>query len=612
MVESSWLDGPPEEQSQEKQFTERERDLLTGATPLQVRAYGNLDQETAEIMLVSYFVTDPSEGDSPSTVAAEDILEANLSGRMFENKNLGMLFDEVTRYYKNEHKPLTYDNASLIWMNAGLSRQDASGIKLTLTDCKAVTNVRRFDPKLVVEFFLNHHLQKQMDRIYKQGVTDRNDPAIGPQEAWKRMRESCIRDLVDPRGAVLRVTDWMESCEEEISWLQDMKANPEKYMGYYCGIKGIDANTKGFRKGQLTIFVGATGGCKTMLMLNVAIGLWERGYNVLFVSLEMEDKIIKLKFWCRATGEVSYSKAYGGLFSHPEDWAIMEKFQAALQAATSDTERNGLIAKIERYKQALNKGKGNEDAALMRNFKQKFEHSRKNRLKVMNSDQSCKMRLSQLDRWLREEAYAFKPDVVIVDYLDLVAPENPNPNRPDIGYGDICKMLRAMGKQMGFSPVSAAQLNRQALGRMREMGLDSPDKAMLDTDDISGSQQIGNDADNVFILWRKPGNSALQMFASKVRYGEKDTTKGVTLQIDFESNTISDSGIEDIKAKNEEKSTADIWSVIPEASHEEKLLPGQEGFDPEQPAEGPSLDLTPEGDDDIWGKSAEQEREQEA
>ena len=128
---------------------------------------------------------------------------------------------------------------------------------------------------------------------------------------------------------------------------------------------------------------------------------------------------------------------------------------------------------------------------------------------------------------------------------------------------------------MGFSPVSAAQLNRQALGRMREMGLDSPDKAMLDTDDISGSQQIGNDADNVFILWRKPGNSALQMFASKVRYGEKDTTKGVTLQIDFESNTISDSGIEDIKAKNEEKSTADIWSVIPEASHEEKLLPGQ-------------------------------------
>ena len=598
MIETDWLE---EHQEDSKPLSEQEKILLKGATPLQIKAYGNIDQETAEIMLVSYFVADPCEGDSPNTRAAEEVLETSLNGKMFQNRKLGMLFEEVSRYYKSEHKLLTYDNAALIWLNAGLSRNDANMIKSTLTDCKATAGVRRFDPRLVIHFFFGTYIQKLMDGIYRQACSDRTNPIIGPQEAWKKMREAVLRETGEPKGAVLRVTDWMGTYKDEIAWLQDMKINPERYMGCNCGIKAIDEKTKGFRKGQLTIFAGAHGGCKTMLMINVAYGLWERGYNVLFVSLEMEAKIIQLKFWCRATGEVHYSRAYNGGFSHPDDWATLERLNADLQKAEKEEERTKITEKIDRYKKALCKERGQEDASLMEKFVQKFEKTKKNHLKIMESDQSSKMKLSQLDRWLREEASSFKPDVVIVDYLALVDPEVSNPNRPDIGFGDICKMLISMGKQMGFCPISAAQFKRSAMARLREEGMENPEKAFLDTDDIGDSHQIGADATNVFMLYRKPGDPKLFVFSSKARYGEKDTTKGSVLQIDFESSTISDNGIEDIRAKNDEKNTADIWSIIPEASKQEDHLPGQEGFDNEPSPEGSSLDLSPEGDDDIWG-----------
>lgn len=607
MHETSWLDGP---QEAEKLLTEKEKELLKEATPFQVQRYGNLDVETAERMLVGYFVTEPSEGDNPGTEFADKVLDANLSGKMFETREIGMLFDEVSGYYKEAHKLLSYDNASLICMNSGQSRNDASMYRKILTRCKADINIRRFDPDLVVEFLLGHYLQKQQDRIYRKAVEERKDPAIGPRKSWENMREACVRDLVDPRGGAFREFDLVGDYRANMSWLHDMKVNPQKYMGYYCGIKAIDVATKGFRNGQLTVFVGAHGGYKTTTMLNVAYGLWERGYDVLFVSLEMEGNIVQLKLWCRATGEVSYSKAYGGLFSHPDDWKTLEKMEADLSSAPQE-ERGKLMAEIERYKSVLIKGRGREDAGVIEKCVQKFENSRKNRLKMLDSDQSRKIKLSQLDRWLREHARTFKPNVVIVDYLDLVDPENPNPNRPDIGYGDICKMLRAMGRQLGFAPITAAQLKRSAWKRLREMGLDNPEKAQLDTDDIGSSHQIGADADNVFMLWRRAGNTTIQIFTCKARYGEKDTTKGATLQVDFESNTVSDNGIEDIKAKNDEKSVSDIWGIIPDAASQESLLPGQEGFDPEQPAEGPPLDLSPSKEDDVWNRDANPDLERE-
>ena len=137
-------------------------------------------------------------------------------------------------------------------------------------------------------------------------------------------------------------------------------------------------------------------------------------------------------------------------------------------------------------------------------------------------------------------------------------------------------MMRAMGENMGFSAITAAQLKRGALERLRKHGLDNPEKAQLDTDDISGSHQIGGDAENVFMLWRKEGGTAIDVFTAKSRYGIKDVDKGVTIQVDYETNTVSDN-IESMDRQIATKSMADGMSLISKNGPKKKtVMPGED------------------------------------
>jgi len=382
---------------------------------------------------------------------------------------------------------------------------------------------------------------KRQNQIWEKAIKDRNDPNQGPRKSWENMRESCVRDLLDPRGATIKAYDLVKDAPENIEWLKDMKYHPEKYRGLKCGIQAIDLKTQGFRPGQLTVFVGYHGGYKTTTMLNVGYGLWENGSNVLYVSLEMEPQIVQTKLLCRGTkGQISYSRVYNGGIIEPCDFDRLGELTTKMADPTlSKEEQESAKAQyIELSARLKDKNKDNADLTIANQFFEEMA-KRKNKFVVATIGQSEKMKLSQLERWLFEQSTMFKPDVVILDYLDLLSPEVVNPNRLDVGFGDICKMARQMGKNMGFSAITAAQMKRGAVERLRKTGLDSPEKAQFGTDDISGSGQIGADADNAFMLWRK-GHNEVQLFNIKSRYAAMDNTKGDVLQVDYESCTIAE------------------------------------------------------------------------
>jgi len=192
---------------------------------------------------------------------------------------------------------------------------------------------------------------------------------------------------------------------------------------------------------------------------------------------------------------------------------------------------------------------GRSDITLIDEQYQKFRES-ENKLYIINAGQSNKIKGSQIGRWLSEMEGSFRPNVLILDYLDLVAPETAYPDRRDQELGDICKFFRQMGQQMGFSTVTAAQFKRGAIERMRKKGLDSPEKAQFGTDDIAGSNMIGADADNVIALFREDGGNRLKMFTVKTRYGVSDIDKGKVLQVDPDTCTIQGSDeIEDTSVR---------------------------------------------------------------
>lgn len=499
-MRGDWVDeGRGEPEVDISRMTERERELLKEATPFQVRAYGTLDQATAEAMLVGYLVgNSDKEGDAANVSAPEKLLEAGIQGTMFENADLGALFDDMLGFYRKYGRKAAPDDASTVCMVCGQDRNAAAMYRKMLVRCYSSVLIRKTHADLVLEFFLSHHLQKEEDRIYQIAVAERRNPVIGPRKSWENMRKACIERLVDPRTrGLVRTGDCAGGGAGLGDWLRDMRDNPERHRGHMCGIRAIDFKTMGFRDGHLTVFAASHGGFKSMTMLNVAFGLWERGCSVLYVSLEMEQQLVMLRLYCRALG-LSFTQAYGGKVS---DEALAEVLRFA------------------------------EDAG-----------KKPNRFKFLDFGQSRKIKPSQIESWLEEQP-DFRPQAVIVDYLDLMTSESENWDRPDVAAGDVCKALRGMGKARGFSVITAAQLNRKGLELARKHGMDSPEKARLDTDFIAGSHQIGADADSVFVLWNVPGEpSKLRLFTAKARNGVKDVTAGETLFVDGDKCLVKDWG----------------------------------------------------------------------
>jgi replicative DNA helicase len=507
----------------ERVFTDKEKDLLAGATSAQIKAYGRLDQSTLEGMLVGYLIGMPNT-EKHDTSAAQKILEAGITAEWFEEKFLGALFDDFISHFRDTRTLLNVDEVSQVCINLGQTKDQAGIYVAQCHSCLGALKSRKIRAELLILRFMNHHLQKEMDKIYQESVKMRSDPSQGPQKAWEHMRNRAMKDLADARGAPLKEFNFSQDLHEVLGWLKDMKHNPDQYKGIGCGIDIIDLKTQGFRPGQLCVFVGKPGGYKTTMMINVAHGLWKNDANVLYASLEMESKNLMLKMLCRAT-KLSYSRLYNG--------EIIEKDTAGDQ---SDE------AKIEQYNKAI--------------------QGRKNKFVVLNAGQSEKIKMSQLEKWLYQQASQFKPDVVFLDYLSLLSPEVLNQDRLDVGYGDICKMSRAMGKSMGFSTVTAAQIKRAALERLRKTGYDSPDKALFDTDDIAESNMIGADADNVFVLWTKD-RTELNIYTVKCRYGEISNQKPAVLQIDYDTCTIADNTqIESTEAISAKKSMGDAYKSL--------------------------------------------------
>lgn len=119
---------------------------------------------------------------------------------------------------------------------------------------------------------------------------------------------------------------------------------------------------------------------------------------------------------------------------------------------------------------------------------------------------------------IRAEARAYKADVVIVDYLQLVRPVGgrKNTNREN-EVGEVSRTLKGMGLTLGIPVVALAQLNR---------GLESRADKKPELYDLRDSGQIEQDSDVVIGAYRPslhddqadPGD--LDLHVLKNRHGE--------------------------------------------------------------------------------------------
>jgi replicative DNA helicase len=509
----------------------------------EIKQFGTMDQQTLEGMLAGYCVydktletvdkrlTDPKNGDL--------LVESGIEGKMFDHKHIGKLFDDLLNYYKSYRRMMTLDDSAQLQLITGSSQDQSLVYSEMIADCHAAVVARHVSLRLLIERFKSHYYVQRADSIYQQFV--RNRAQMDPKKAVEQFCTECRLELADPDNQPLVEYDLGEDSKKTISWVLDMKHNPEKYMGCRCGIEKVDTPTTGFKPGQLTVFVGRHGGYKTTLMTNVGYGLLMNGYNVLYASLEMEEDLLMAKILCRHSRKISWSKMYQGRISEPGDWALCDEAAArAIDESLSEEEREKWNKKHHKLRDIVSNVTRGEEEILLLNSARDSILSLPNKLKIARVGQSDKIKVGLLEKWIEERIEVWQPDVVIVDYLALVASDQAYSDRRDLEVGDVCKKFRAMGSRLGFHVITAAQYKRGAIERIREYGFANPEKAMLGTDDIAESNQIGADADTVFMLWPEDGGNRLRVFVPKARHAGTNVESFGVLQVDQDHCTISD------------------------------------------------------------------------
>jgi replicative DNA helicase len=549
-------------------------------TPLEISEYGHLDHATLEAMLVGHLVGDPDldEDKPPGQSPADLLLDSGIRQDWFENKSLGGMFAEFLAHYREKRTLMSLDEFRVRCGISGLTPDQSLWWEAAAASCHGAAITRSIGADALIKRMTNRTRCIRADLLHKKFVKEREDANVGPEKALENFRKACVIDLVDPGGGPIRSFNLLKDFQSTRGWMIDMKRNPDKYQGCRCGIDIIDDKTNGFSNGQLTVFVAKHGGFKSTMMLNVAFGLWLRGYNVLYASLEMEARMLMAKLWCRATQKVFFGRIVSGRLTEESDWGEVERLEGQIAGegdhaarATMEKKRSILKGSLE----GIQRGMKQEDLEQIDTFHKSLSAGRNNHFEIINTGQSGKLKCSQLESWLRERQTVFRPHVVFVDYLSLMAPEIPHPDRKDIEFGDICKYLRKMGDMLGFGIVTAAQLKKAAYDRMRR-NTGGASKLAFSTDDIAESMQIGADADNVFTMMAEDGGNRLRIFTTKARYGAIDDD-GKTLQVVPFTCTIGND-IEDTSVIAGSKSMSDAAAALKSGDQDALRSPDQEDW----------------------------------
>ena len=182
--------------------------------------------------------------------------------------------------------------------------------------------------------------------------------------------------------------------------------------GLLTGLADLDKMTGGMHQGELIILAARPSMGKTALAANFAdyIAVVE-GKGVLFVSLEM-NQIELVKRLISSRGEIDGSKFRTGSFA-PEDKDVILKAVGQLSGSNMVIDDSPVRTVTE-------------IAALARRLKR-----------------------------------AGKLDIIIIDYLQLIQPDNPNDPRQE-QVSKIARRLKGMARELEVPVICLSQLNRQA------------------------------------------------------------------------------------------------------------------------------------------------------
>lgn len=275
-------------------------------------------------------------------------------------------------------------------------------------------------------------------------ATTASNYAMPPEELGEQA-ERQIAEITRSSAVTAKVTQMKPLMESTIRGIDEKAANKTS-RGLSTGYPSLDDQLGGLRPGQQIIIGARPGGGKTAIGLNIASNVIAAGHAVLFVSAEMPAEQIAERL-LSSRSNISMSRLATGRLQDGDAERINEVVYA-----------KGLI------REPLMVDDGSDQTAA---------------------------RIRAVARWAVRNKDA---KLAVVDYLQLLSPENPKDNRVQ-QVGTLSRRIKQIARDLGIPIIVLCQLNREVEGR--EGG-----KPRLS--DLRESGEIEAHADVVLLLHTKP------------------------------------------------------------------------------------------------------------
>ena len=312
-------------------------------------------------------------------------------------------------------------------------------------------------------------------------------------ESVKKINDYVQAELVKD-NASRGVTAFGDALFDYLNLLEERKKQGDKLPGLATGFDGFDVMTGGLESGKLYVIGARPAMGKTALALNITQNLSAEGKTVMFVSLEMQRNEIVKRIASSLTRIESYKLKCANVTDN--DFVKIADISKKITAES-------LQISDESYETA---------AGILS--------------KALNLNARLKPRGKRID-------------VVVIDYLQLIASSNPRIDRRLV-IGEASRACKIMAKRLNCPVLLLSQLSRANEARVDK-------RPMLS--DLRESGEIEQDADVVAFLHReeyyKPidDNKGLaELIIAKNRDGECGKIKlgwnaGITSFEDYDSYT---------------------------------------------------------------------------
>lgn len=273
--------------------------------------------------------------------------------------------------------------------------------------------------------------------------------------------------------------------------LKEMKENNGTQSTGYRDIDKILYG--GFNRGELNVFLAKSGGGKSLVMQNIALNWAAMGLHVVYVSLELSEALI--------------NKRLGSMFTGVPQSEIMKKIEeTALKIGAKSKGLGGSLINVQMPQGSTT----NDIKAYLKEY---------------------------------EIAYGYSPDAIVVDYLDIMYPNNKRINPGDLFIKDkfVSEELRGLAIEKKMLLVTASQVNREGMNELE-----------FDYTHIAGGVSKINTADNVLGIlmteaMKNRGEMQIQFLKTRSSGGN-----GAKIYLNFDQETLL------ISNKEEDDADSDV------------------------------------------------------